>query len=261
MDSFQVVGSAIRKPSVWSLVANEAKFNGDSLAGCIDAARPHEGLHHSQLRGEPWSASLLGTFRADDTSDGSWPLSLAEAYVRGHDLVATYRPIGRWPFSPQLYWQANTLEPLGGVSASMSLLVSIQTQLLDTCPRISVASHLTAGELFLLSSIDSDRPLVEPVRQSQTISAAADVCCIILRLDGWPLSYIELMQPGEFREATLRLNDDGISVEWRLFADFLEKGVVRRARVHAALVARENDIELAAACCTAAQQLEIPLTT
>ena len=50
----------------------------------------------------------------------------------------------------------------------------------------------------------------------------------------------------------------GIAVaEWHLFADFLEKGVIRRARVHAALLPRENDFELAVECCRAMEQMPV----
>ena len=52
-----------------------------------------------------------------------------------------------------------------------------------------------------------------------------------------------------------------MAFEWRLFAEFLEKGVIRRARVHGAIVPRKNDIEIAAACCRAIDGLELPLTT
>ena len=44
-------------------------------------------------------------------------------------------------------------------------------------------------------------------------------------------------------------------------ADFLEKGVIRRARVHAAVLPRENDVELALECCRAIENRPLPLTT
>jgi hypothetical protein len=52
-----------------------------------------------------------------------------------------------------------------------------------------------------------------------------------------------------------------MAFEWRLFAEFLEKGVIRRARIHGAIVPRDNDVEIAAACCKAIDGLELPLTT
>ncbi len=51
-----------------------------------------------------------------------------------------------------------------------------------------------------------------------------------------------------------------MSAKWELFADFLEKGVIRRARVYGVLLPREDDIELALECCAAVQQIPLPLT-
>ncbi len=240
---------------------NLAELSNSNLVGRIDTTRPHAGLHDTLLRGKHWPVVLLSVFRANDTGERSWPLPLAEAYVRGDDLVASYQPINGWPFAPQLYWRANALESLDGVLASVSLLVSVQTHLLDTCPQIGIASRLSYGELLLVATDDMDRPRAEPVDNSRTLSPTGEICCVLMRFDGWPVSYVEIVQPDDFREAVLTQNDNGVAVEWHLFADFLEKGVIRRARVHAALLTRENDLELAAACCAAAQQLELPLTT
>src|SRR4051794_6716645 len=71
-----------------------------------------------------------------DRTAAAWPLRAADVYIRGDDLVASYEPAADWPFSPQLYWQSGPLRQLDGVCASLSLLVSVQTQLLDTFPRI-----------------------------------------------------------------------------------------------------------------------------
>jgi hypothetical protein len=76
-----------------------------------------------------------------------------------------------------------------------------------------------------------------------------------------PLSYVEIMPAGDFHALRLRNEGNGAAFEWRLFDEFLEKGVIRRARVHAAIVPRESDIEIATACCNAIDGLELPLTT
>jgi hypothetical protein len=69
------------------------------------------------------------------------------------------------------------------------------------------------------------------------------------------------MPAGDFHDVRLRQTPRGSALEWRLFGEFLEKGVIRRARLHAAVLPRENDIETAAACCAAIDSLELPLTT
>jgi hypothetical protein len=48
---------------------------------------------------------------------------------------------------------------------------------------------------------------------------------------------------------------------WRLFGSFLEKGVIRRARLRADLLPREHDVAMATRCLAAFRDSAIPLTT
>jgi hypothetical protein len=56
-------------------------------------------------------------------------------------------------------------------------------------------------------------------------------------------------------------SEGNYGVQWQLFSEFLEKGVIRRARVHGAFLRREGDVETAAACCDALERESLPLTT
>jgi hypothetical protein len=197
--------------------------------------------------------------RRSDAS--SWPAPLAEAYVRANDLVAAYQQTPDWPFAPQLYWRANLLRGIEGVMASASLLVSVQTSLLDTCPRIGVTSTVPRGELLLVSNDASRQARVEPLKKETRILPSGEICCVLARSDDEAFSYVEFMPASDFHEAFIRVSDQASAIEWRLFSDFLEKGVIRRARIYAALLPRENDVECALACCQASQRLELPLTT
>ncbi len=255
------MGNAITEQAVWLLHGNVAQLSCGNLSGRLDTARPQAGLYGVKLPDAHRAIALLGVYRADVADMKSWPLVPAEVYLRGHDLVASYKPTSDWPFSPQLYWRANSLQMVDGVLASASLLVSVQTHLLDTYPHIGVASQLASGETFLVSVSDGAQSRVEPIQQLQRIGATNQDVCIVSRFEDSSLSYVEVMQSGDFREITLRPDSEGSSVEWELFADFLEKGVIRRARVHAALLPRERDLELAKACCAAIDRLELPLTT
>src|SRR5262249_47890381 len=96
---------------------------------------------------------------------------------------------------------------------------------------------------------------------SQTISVTNEDCCVVMRLADQPLSYIEIMPAGDFHAVRPSRDKDNVTFEWRLFAEFLEKGVIRRARVHCAIVPRDKDVGIAAACCRAIDRLELPLTT
>jgi hypothetical protein len=189
-------------------------------------------------------------------------LPVAEAYLRGSDLVASYTARDDWPFSPQIYWCADTVEPMPGLAGSLSLIVSVQTHLLDTWPRIVVTSRLACEEMLAVSPGGSRhvRPL-SPARH-ETLRPTGEACCIIWRLSELPFSYAEIVPAGDCRALRLWRDDAGeCRAEWELLADFLEKGVIRRARLHSAFLARENDIESALAYCEAVQQRPLPLTT
>jgi hypothetical protein len=247
--------------AVWSLQGNLAELNCGALSGRIDVTRPQSGLHRATLNSLPADISLMGVRHSDALDDSSWPAPLAEAYVRANDLVAAYQQTPDWPFAPQLYWRANLLRGIEGVIASASLLVSVQTSLLDTCPKIGVTSTVPHSELLLVSNNGSEQTRVEPLKKDTRISPSDENCCVLARSDDEAFSYVEFMPASDFHEAFFRVSTQASTIEWRLFADFLEKGVIRRARIYAALLPRENDVEYALACCEASERLQLPLTT
>jgi hypothetical protein len=255
------VVNAVNDQAVWTLRGNAAELRCGKLSGRIDSSRPDAGLHDVAIDGARQVADLLRVYRSDFANEKSWPLSVSESYVRGNDLVASYQANDDWPFSPQLYWRANTLRAVEGVLASASLLVSVQTHLLDTVPQIAVASLMPCEEVLLVLPSDGAQPTVARIDSSQTIRTTNDDCCVLMRFRDMPLSYVEIMPAGDFHAISLRGEGKAVAFEWRLFAEFLEKGVIRRARVHAAITSRENDIKIAAACCKAIDSLELPLTT
>jgi hypothetical protein len=255
------VANAVNEQATWSLHGNVADLSCGKLSGRIDALRPNAGLHDVAFDGARQMMSMLRAYRSDSTHEKSWPLPVAESYVRGNDLVASYQATEEWPFSPQLYWRANSLRAVNGVLASASLLVSVQTHLLDTIPQIVVMSQLPCDETLLVSVSGSSQPNAMRTDALQTIPSASEDCCVVSRLRDVPLSYVEIMPAGDFHAVSLLAEANEKAFEWRLFAEFLEKGVIRRARVHAAIVPRDSDIEIAAACCAAIDGLELPLTT
>jgi hypothetical protein len=77
-----------------------------------------------------------------------------------------------------------------------------------------------------------------------------------------PISYVEIVQAADVRQISFGPAGEGrLLAVWQLFEEFLEKGVIRRARIHGALVPRKNDIEVALACCQEIEQIPLPLTT
>jgi hypothetical protein len=249
----------------WEFDDSTAELRCGQLSGQIDVSHPELGLHRLALDAQPFEASLLCVRRCDeptgDKTNRPWPV--ADAYVRGSDLVAAYQPSDDWPFSPQIYWGANVWDAGPDRLSSLSLLVSVQTHLLETWPHISVESQVKSDEVLLLqpgpgkeAAVHSLAPGEEVVLPSTTTG------CVLQRLAGTPFSYAEIMPANDFRDAAVCSRAERICrTSWRLFADFLEKGVIWRARMQSLIVPSGNDVELTIAYCRAMDQRPLPLTT
>jgi hypothetical protein len=251
----------------WRLKGSTAELRGGAFAGRLDVSHPELGLKANAADSNFFVGNILCVRRCDDSLDSGhphdcrpWPL--ADSYVRGADLVATYNPTSDWPFSPQIYWRINPSDPSPRLS-SLSLLVSVQTHLLETWPRISIESQVPSEEILLVSTHTNDGGDTHRLSPGKhVLRPAASPQCIVRRIAGADVSYAEIMPPSDFRELQLSWNADGsCHAAWSLFADFLEKGVIWRARLQSLLLTRANDVELARAHCQAIDQRPLPLTT
>jgi hypothetical protein len=248
-----------------------AQLNVGAMRAQVDPSRPHFGLQQLSWHDSPLAIQSLGARweRFEDSPtpglNPNWPMLPAETYVRANDLVATYRTEPDWPYRPQIYWRANVLGDASGALASLSLIVSIQTDLLDTRPQINGVSHLWVSDLFHVAVGESDhstQALTGP--RTHILKPSASAHCLVVRLLDGETSYVECVPASDFQELWVSPANDETRVaklEWVLFNGFLEKGVIRRAWVHMFLLPRENDIELAAECCRVLAKRPLPLTT
>jgi hypothetical protein len=121
---------------------------------------------------------------------------------------------------------------------------------------------LPAEEVLRLCLVGRDVRVDGPVDGEQAIDARASGCGLVWRLPGGRLSYAEIMPTSDFRQISVRREPTGDCQScWELFAEFLEKGVIRRARLQSLFLLRENDVQLAADCCRAIERRPLPLTT
>lgn len=265
--------------SAWTLSSGEARLEERALRATIDPANPQRGLVAPAIHSRPIEGRLLSISRAEpasatganasqDSAASDWPLPLAETYVRGGDLVASYNASEEWPYAPQIYWSAGVLNDSQGAAASIAILLSVQTHLLDTYPCIQIVTELPSAEICSVRSIAEPRPEVVPIPPGPNMAMAPGVepCCVLWRPAGEAWSYAEVMQASDFRQVELQhaptpsASGGKCCVRWHCFADFLEKGVIRRARLFGFSLPRENDAALAAACCRSLDQLPLPLT-
>lgn len=166
---------------------------------------------------------------------------LVDCYVRQGDLVCTLAPNDSFPFHTQLYWTLGTLQIHPTPVASLSLLVSLRTDLLDTHPEITITSQAPPKDLRQLQAAGGPAFIV-PLRDE--------------------VSLIDFATPEDctHQQATCSA-DSGVLVERKLFGHFLEKGVIRSGRVFAALATGEVSDEYATQVCREFVASELPLTT
>jgi hypothetical protein len=241
---------------VWDLAGQLCALQTGALSALVETSAPNAGVHSIRLNDQGVPGQLLAIYRDADSAD--WSLPVVDSYVRGADLVATYQSTADWPYSPQLYWTANSMD-VEGIVDSLSLLVSVQTHLLDTWPKIAVSSQLPCEELLLVVRGSQD---AQVLKDGAIVEPGTEPCCILHRISDVSMSYLEIVPASDFCRLSVRnIGSTGNRSEWQLFADFLEKGVIRRSRVHTAFVPRENDIQLALECCETIERSPLPLTT
>jgi hypothetical protein len=246
------------KPRVaepWNITHPIAELRDETLIANVDVSKPQLGLLDVGVQAQAISGCLLSLTSG---SASEWPAVAADAYVRGGDLVATYSPASNWPYAPCIYWR---VEARDAALAAISLLVSIQTDLLDTHPLVRVSSQLAADEVLQLSEGENDKMKAVAVKGRLTFRPASSASGLVWRLPGGKISYAEFAEPNDFRQLVVEHADGVCRSEWELFAEFLEKGVIRRAQLHAAFLPRENDISMAAELCRGLSSRPLPLTT
>ena len=127
----------------------------------------------------------------------------------------------------------------------MELVVSVQTDLLDSDPELTITSSLPATDVRRLLAADG----------SQFATVAADARpgardftsppgCFLFRISP-QTSYLEMVHPSDFRQMAITsptgTAEKLFGVQTRLFAERLEKGVILRSRLRGWFLAREAD--------------------
>ena len=245
---------------LWKITGTTAQLHAADVAltGTLDLSHVEVGLRDIQLAGVALAGhELLGVNLSKSAVEG--PVPLAEVYARQGDLVATFAQTPLRPMRVQLYWRAAEAVP------AIDLQVSVQTNLLDSHPQLTTVSSVSACEVLRL--MDAARADCEPVGLKAGVETAltpgAGTACLVFRAAGFDTSYVEMLHPGDFRGDTLLASADRPSVrlERKLFAMFLEKGVILRSRSRGLFVPRRDDTRHAAEAYAAFLATELPLTT
>ena len=250
------------------------------LARCsalVEPAQPALGLRDLRIDQQPISETRLLQIelnRADATrksveprgADANPDSTLVDYYVRSGDLIATYPESPEPAMRSQVYWRAASHDARGAIAA-IEVVASVQTSLLESCPKLGMRSELIASEAFQLA--DPERGtfnnLVTPGRGTDAEERNAVLPCYLFRLPGMKYSYAEMVHPAGAHESEwdgwLAGGDFRMQLRHQLFADRLEKGVILRTRVLGLIVDRLDDKAATARHYAAFLSEELPLTT
>lgn len=254
---------AMVKLSPWDIRGYKAHVHTPTWQAVVDLLHPQLGLMDVQVRGVLLTqCQLLQVITPGNTGELDYDETLEEAYQRLDDLVVTYGESARRPIRPQLYWRVlRGRQWLGG----MELVVSVQTPLLDSRPATWVSTRWAHGEAWRL--LDPAFELFEPLtldpEQPAYLTPADGAGLFVVRPQSATFSLALAIFPADFARIEIGPSADraGHELSFELFADSLEKGVIRRSRLRCWLLPRDEDMSLACAAYHDFCRSPLPLTT
>jgi hypothetical protein len=217
----------------WQLNEAHATLQCGSFRASIDATKPSHGLHDVSIAEQRFAnCRFLGI-----AIDGAGTLS--DLYQRGGDLIARYGQTSDRPFAVVAYWRAGWTG--AGDHPYVDLIVSVETNLLDSQPRLEAQTSLA-------------------IPASEVACNGTSHCCRA-RLPHSAVSYIEIAHPDDSLTPSLAHHGGEVRLTTRLFGLPLEKGVILRSRLRGLFVPQADDKAQADAAVAEFAAAPPPLTT
>jgi hypothetical protein len=257
---------------MWRFDKHTAILDSSSLTFEIDTQSPESGASCFKLAGAVWQGANPLQIHTFDPFVMGQP-RCENVYLRGPDLVLSYR-MSRVPeFSWQVYWRA--LANQEGMFDGVELIVSVQTDLLDSDPRLTVESYLSTSQLLQLKFGEKERivgqmpstshePTWTEIASTPASSILDPPGALLYRPACAAHSYLEMIHPADFAGLELSWktsNSPASTARFLLFDEPLEKGVIRRGRLRTVVLPRDDDLATARACYQSFVESPIPLTT
>ena len=153
------------------------------------------------------------------------PLAPCDFWVRGEDLVAVYEPADPRQLRATALWRR-----LPAAQPAWDLVISAQTSLLESDSRLAVVSDLVGGEIAW-GRWEHGRVDWVPLAPGSPCPTEAQ--CLLIERSGDAV--VLAVHPADFRRIELTHEDRRLQIVCRLFPAEIEKGVLLRSRVRAAV--------------------------
>jgi hypothetical protein len=206
--------------STWIATGTRLTDSRSASPAVIDLDRPRQGITLAG-QGQSSACSLLGLdLRSDHRLTDHW--------VRGDDVTAVYESADARHLRTTAMWR---LQPSDAGTRAWELIASAQTSLLQSDSVLAVVSEIEATEmLWGTCTTNGVHWHTDP---------SPEATCALLRCGGAAgsagTSVLVAAHQGDARRLTARRDGQRTVVECWLFSTELEKGVLLRSRVLAAV--------------------------
>jgi hypothetical protein len=197
---------------------------GSFISAAIDLDQPRQGI---TLAGQ--GVSLPSTLLGLDLRS---EYRLTDHWLRGDDVTAIYETAHESSDARHLRTTAMwRLHPSDGATRAWELIASAQTSLLQSDSVLAVVSEIDATDILWGTCTDG-------AMQWHADQSPEATCALLGRggaVDSGSTSMLVAAHPGDARRLTARRDGDRVVIECWLFSTELEKGVLLRSRVLAAV--------------------------
>lgn len=225
--------------SHWSLADRRAT---SSAGGRLNLDAPDQGIVLADGRDRVLGVDL----RSPSVASDSW--------LRGDDLIAIYEPADPRRLRATAMWS-----PCPGTAGpAWELTLSAQTALVQSDAQLAVICDLGCRDVRARTAAGQWSGVPAGTQPPD------DATCLLLRRPAAagqpPEAILVAVHPADARRITLAWHDGRVHVACWLFSTALEKGVLMRGRVRAAIGPAAGDEAWAAALCDALAIAAPPLT-
>ena len=204
----------------WLATGHRMTDAGSILPAAIDLDQPRQGIAIAG-EGVASASTLLGL-------DLRSECRLTDHWLRGNDVLAVYESADARHLRTTAMWR---LHPSEGATRAWQLIASAQTSLLQSDSVLAVVSEIDATDIVWGTCTNA-------AVQWHT-DPSPDATCVLLGRSGangsGDTSVLVATHPGDVRRMTVRSDGTRAVVECWLFSTALEKGVLLRSRVLAAV--------------------------
>lgn len=212
--------------SAWTLVGGRGTQSTHGLTAAIHLDAPALGLAVAGPHGDRLLALDLAA-----------PGGPVEQWLRGDDLVAVYEPRDTRRLRATAYWR-----PLPGAAvAAWELVVSAQTALVTSDSALAVVCDVAAEDLAWEATGALGRAWT-----TERDPHAANLLVRRAARDGVATSVLIAAHPDDVRRIVVHRHGGRARIECWLFSSIIEKGVLLRSRVLAAVGPAADDTRWAA---------------